>query len=96
MTGIVLIDDSVGSMIHSTCSLSPMRSHTGDGMGSGVLKTPLAAEQHMACRGSQRGSQETGSLCNRDGGDPDEGSGDGGGEKWTDLGHAPFWSCCCR
>lgn len=66
VTGIVLIDDSVGSMIHSTCSLSPMRSHTGDGTGSGVLKTPLTAEQHVACRGSQSGSQETGSLCNRE------------------------------
>lgn len=61
-------------------------------------KLSLAAEQHMDCRGSQRGSRETSSLCKTVvtwmrvvavvvvvGME----------KSWTDWGHAPFCSRCC-
>lgn len=59
------MNGSVGRVIHLVFSLSMMRSHLRleCDLTWEFSKLSLAAEQHMDCRGSQRGSRETSSLC---------------------------------
>lgn len=68
MTGIVLMNGSVGRVTHLAFHLSMLKNHLiGNTILLGRFKSSFwLLNNNMDCRGSQRGGRETSSLCRRE------------------------------